>query len=285
MGKIHIKCIKTPDNFYFYDRTLDVVCKVTSSEFEALREVEVRQNIKGYEETLKRLTEQGLLKESVAESLRHPDTDNIQFFTNNHLTTLVLQLTQQCNFRCSYCVYGGNYYTREHSNQKLTWETAKKSLDFFAEKSRGEQESSICFYGGQPLLEFELIKKIVDYSEVKLKHRILSFSMTTNGDLLNDDNIDYIVKHNFRIMISLDGGESTHNANRRLKGGQPTFKKVYDNIINIKRKYPDFFNSRMTYNSVFSNSTDVEEALGLFADSGVFFCINESGLQDSMYML
>ncbi|MDY3122450.1 radical SAM protein [Suipraeoptans intestinalis] len=276
MSKVYIKCIATPDNFYFYDRFMDVVCKVSENEFNALLKVEQQQTLAGYEDSLKRLTSQGLLKESVVESVSHMDTSHLSFFAQSHLTTLVLQITQQCNFRCSYCIYGGNYFTREHSNEKMTWDLAKSAVDFYISHSFDEQEASISFYGGEPLLEFNLITQIVLYAEKRLKHKLLSFSMTTNGFLLDKHILDFLVSHNFRIMISLDGDESTHNANRKLKGGQNTFTKVYTNILTIKREYPDFFNSRVTYNAVFSNTTDLKESFNLFADSGIFSPLNIS---------
>ena len=66
---------------------------------------------------------------------KHPDLDYIQFFLQNHLDTLLLQVSQGCNLRCGYCIYSGGYDNRTHQNKMMSWDTAKRSIDFIVERS------------------------------------------------------------------------------------------------------------------------------------------------------
>ena len=72
-------------------------------------------------------------------------------------------MTQQCNLRCEYCAYSGIYDNRTHSNKRMSFETAKKSIDFFLDHSRDSESIAFGFYGGEPLLEASLIEKCIDY--------------------------------------------------------------------------------------------------------------------------
>ena len=116
----------------------------------------------------------------------------------------------------------------------------------------------ISFYGGEPLLNFEFIKEIVEYVEQKMicKHRTFAFSMTTNAMLLNKY-MDFLVKHKFHILISLDGDKS-QNSYRVNHKGQSSFERIQHNINELREKYPDFFEKNVGFNSVLHNRNSVE---------------------------
>ena len=81
--------------------------------------------------------------------------------------TLIIELTEQCNLRCSYCVFDDNYENeRSHSSKKISIDLAKKSIDDFL--TRTSDEAYIIFYGGEPLLEFKIIKELTDYAKNRL---------------------------------------------------------------------------------------------------------------------
>lgn len=76
-----------------------------------------------------------------------------------------MQVTQNCNLRCQYCVYSGSYINRVHNNKRMSVEVAKQAIDFLVKHSENSKEISIGFYGGEPLLEVPLIREVVDYAE------------------------------------------------------------------------------------------------------------------------
>ena len=158
---------------------------------------------------------------------------------------VILQVTQNCNLRCEYCVYSGSYINRVHTNKRMSFETAVKTIDFLAAHSLNCNEVSIGFYGGEPLLEIELIKKAVSYAKEVFGEKKVNFNMTTNATLLNMDIADFLVQNDFNITISLDGPRNIHNKNRIFaNSNKGTFDLIMENIALIREKYP-FFDKKM----------------------------------------
>ncbi|MFX0142212.1 MAG: 4Fe-4S cluster-binding domain-containing protein, partial [Candidatus Hodarchaeota archaeon] len=84
----------------------------------------------------------------------------------NEVGQLVLNISERCNMRCEYCAYSGSYYyNRKHSSKMMNFNTAKKVLDFYYKTNKKEKKMVIGFYGGEPLLNFQLIKRIINYIE------------------------------------------------------------------------------------------------------------------------
>jgi len=160
---------------------------------------------------------------------------------------LVLEVTQKCNFRCKYCVFSGNYlYSRNHTNLSMTYEIARKSIDFFISLVHSKNylnnpsSVSIGFYGGEPFLEFPLIEKCIDYIYDHFDKDVYIL-ITTDGSILSHKMIDFLVKRNVRLNISLDGPACEHNKNRVFHNGEGTFDAVWRNVRTIKEEYPDYF--------------------------------------------
>lgn len=100
----------------------------------------------------------------------------------------------------------------------------KKAIDFLKEHSQNAENRHIGFYGGEPLLNFELIERAVEYAK-KLFGEDMSFAITTNATLVNDKIAEYFAKNNFNIIISLDGPQEMHDANRLMVNGTGSFEK------------------------------------------------------------
>lgn len=127
------------------------------------KEIEVKGELK---DELEYLIDSGCLQ-SANENVvvEHFETSLLESLYENSLNTIILQVTQNCNLRCQYCVYSGSYINRVHNNKRMSVEVAKQAIDFLAKHSMNSKEISIGFYGGEPLLEFSLIQEIVDYAE------------------------------------------------------------------------------------------------------------------------
>jgi uncharacterized protein len=118
--------------------------------------------------------------------------------------------------------------------------TAKKAIDFFLERNGELSEVFISFYGGEPLLEFDLIKQCVSYAKSKTEGRRVKFSMTTNGTLLSESIVDFLVANDFILSISLDGSKEEHDVNRKFVNGKGSFDAIIENIKRIKKRYPKY---------------------------------------------
>jgi Arylsulfatase regulator (Fe-S oxidoreductase) len=214
MGKVLIKCIQTPMQKYFYDRSLDSVVMVNDEEYQILKTVEKTKLVP--DGVLRRFVKSGLLRETAIEEIEHPETENLHLLAEHYMGNLILQVTQQCNLRCKYCAYSGNYYNRSHTSNRMDFETAKKAIDFYLKRSEKADQLALSFYGGEPLLEFELIKKCVSYILQRKGDKKILFTMTTNGTLMTEDVIEFLVKYEFNLMISLDGDKKSHDIKSKI---------------------------------------------------------------------
>lgn len=125
-----------------------------------------------------------------------------------------------CNMKCSYC-YEGN----EKENSLLTAGMADKIISFITEKI-GESTDTIIieFHGGEPLLNFPIIKYIVEKLEKEYPQYKFIYGITTNGTICTPEIIKFLTSYcTYSLTVSLDGMESAHNSNRILKNGEPTY--------------------------------------------------------------
>jgi uncharacterized protein len=159
---------------------------------------------------------------------------------------LVLGITERCNLCCTYCCFSGKFTgQRTHSSRSMDWEIARKAISDFLENDQvGDGTYPITFYGGEPLLEFSLLQDSVQYAEkvAKTQGKTNRFAITTNGTLLTDDIIDYLVKHHFLIMISLDGPKEIHDRYRVFSDKQGSFDTIIRNLNRFIERYPFYKN-------------------------------------------
>lgn len=173
------------DKYYVYDRSSNSILKITNDLFKKLNTASY--SVIKSDRTVLEMQERGYLLPTKDFVTQHPISDRVEDLLESNLKMLVLQITQGCNLRCNYCVYGGNYKQRLHSNLQMSEEMAFKAIDFFLEHSKNTPSLIVGFYGGEPLLEYDLIKKCTKYIKNMAKGKDVRFSMTTNGTLFNED--------------------------------------------------------------------------------------------------
>lgn len=178
--------------------------------------------------------------------------DNLKHTCDNYVNQLILEVTKRCNLNCRYCVYSGIYeQSRLHENTDMNWEMAKTGLDFMIqhggkdpddhmtkrsrERKEIETDFTISFYGGEPLLNFELIRECINYSQLNAPEKKIGYAITTNGTLLSDDIIEYFIKNGVTITISFDGPKHIHDRFRIFNNGEGTHDDVFDAINRINR--------------------------------------------------
>ena len=259
--------LETPRFRYLYDVNTNVIKKISPELYEALtQKKELGEKLS---REIKALNDEGIAMPTKAETVMHPFTKFTKFATDRNMYQLVLQVTQGCNLRCSYCAFTNGEGSRHHSSKRMSWETAKKALDFFLRHTVDRNAVVISFYGGEPLLEFGLIKKCVAYADEIFEGKKHDFIMTTNATLLDDEKVDFLVEHKFRLTFSVDGPQKLHDKNRKFaKDGSGSFNTVIANIHRLLERYPDY-RPNLAVNMVMDPQCDFDEFSRLFADEAL----------------
>jgi uncharacterized protein len=187
-----------------------------------------------------------------------------------NLGQLTFEVTDACNLRCKYCGYGDLYgHYDERIDQNLSLKRATNLLEYLINLWDSNHSSSykkntyISFYGGEPLLNMPFIKEVVSWINSKeLPNCHFIFTMTTNAMLLKK-NIDFLVKNDFHILISLDGNEENHSY-RMDHSGNNSFNRVYENIRYVKDTYSNFFEKNINFNAVLHNRNNISDLIVFF---------------------
>lgn len=187
--------------------------------------------------------------------------------------SITFEVTERCNLNCKYCTYGVDYdWYDKRENNDLSYYDAISLLNYyieFAESSLNNSKKSsieIGFYGGEPLLRFDFIEKIVTYvKSLNLKRINVTFGLTTNALLLKKYS-SFLVKNNFQLTLSLDGDEK-HNAYRVFHDGKQAFGKIVENILYLKNNYPNYFDEKVLFNSVFHDKSRIDEIFTFFKET------------------
>ena len=146
---------------------------------------------------------------------------------------LCLHVAHDCNLRCKYCfAEEGEYHGRR---ALMSFEVGKKALDFLVANSGNRVNLEVDFFGGEPLMNWDVVKQLVEYgrSLEKPNNKKFRFTLTTNGILLNDEILEFVNKEMGNIVLSIDGRKEINDKMRPFRGGQgsydiivPKFQKV-----------------------------------------------------------
>ncbi len=189
----------------------------------------------------------------IPKSIKRIEFKEIKEKCENYCSHLTLSITEQCNMRCKYCVYSSSYpYDRGHSKAKMPEDTAFKAIDFFFKHSLKTENISIGFYGGEPLIYYPLLRKCVYYANrlnEKYKKNLI-FTITTNGTLLNDEIVKFLIRNRIGLAISLDGPKEIHDRYRVFKQGKGSYEAVLKNLMKLKDIDHKYFKKHVNYNVV-----------------------------------
>jgi len=261
--KPFIHLFKTPGGYYIFDVNTNAIIKTNKSVYDFLQSGQKSCDDKDIINTIDKLNARGFLSSKRVKEITHPYDDTVEYHLSNKLKMIILQVTQQCNLRCEYCAYSGNYLNRSHTNLRMSFETAKKCIDFLMDNSRDVDRVNVTFYGGEPLLEFELIKKCVHYAEEISEGKTVVFNFTTNGTLFTKEIIEFFEQHDATIAISLDGPKEINDRNRKFAvSGCGTFERISKNLEFFNENYPEYFREKVLFNTVLDRNCD-------------FSCVNE----------
>ena len=139
---------------------------------------------------------------------------------------LCLHIAHDCNLSCRYCFAAEGEYHGERA--LMSYEVGKKALDFLVANSGDRRNLEVDFFGGEPLMNWDVVKKLVEYgrSLEKPHNKKFRFTLTTNGILLNDEILEYANREMANLVLSIDGRKRIHDLMRPHKGGQGSYDEI-----------------------------------------------------------
>ena len=170
----------------------------------------------------------------------------IEEFSNNRQTVvkaLCLHIAHDCNLACRYCfAEEGEYHGRR---ALMSYETGKQALDFLIANSGNRKNLEVDFFGGEPLMNFDVVKQLVAYGreQEKLHDKHFRFTLTTNGVLLNDDIMEFANKEMDNVVLSIDGRKEVNDRMRPFRKGAGS----YDLIVPKFQKLAESRNQERYY--------------------------------------
>lgn len=284
---------KTDNNYYIYDINTNRILLVSSAMWEiadkywdyskeqiisflndkfSLIELE-----KGYSRVTDLVENHSLLSPKRFNSrIPYLSEEQVAEALSQGLQQLTLEVTESCNMRCRYCAFSGGYIdNRSHGLRQMSFQTAKGAVDLYLEKNQHtDNDLSIGFYGGEPLLQYRLIRKVISYikSLPISKLRKIRFNLTTNATLLNEEIINFLIEHEVALTISIDGPQPDHDRHRLLKNGTGSFKKVLGAIKQIHNLNPGYFENFVLFNCVTTPTSDLIALNEFFTEHPDYFC-------------
>ena len=261
---------QTPRSLYFYDTGTGKVLECNKCEYRVLTKM-IADN------SFNSITKLGMSQSELIEALEGVYNaivqENIlqappltQFYCNqnmylekcinNHLEMITLEITERCNLRCDYCAYQNyNSKFRSYGDADMPFEIAQKSIDYLISHSKEIMDPiSITFYGGEPLLRYDFIKKCISYCGEKAGNRKCSYSLTSNLTLLTKEMANYFSENNVSILVSLDGDKKA-DEHRVYANGDSSFEKALNNLQILIKAYGNKAPDLISVNSVISASS------------------------------
>ena len=140
------------------------------------------------------------------------------------IKAMCLHISHDCNLRCDYCFAGTGDFGTGH-RMEMPLEVGKKAIDFLIEKSENRRNLELDFFGGEPLMNFDVVKEIVRYARQREKEcgKNFRFTVTTNGTLLTDDRIDFINAEMHNVVLSVDGRKEVNDRVRHRVDGSGSY--------------------------------------------------------------
>ncbi|MBR3243459.1 MAG: thioether cross-link-forming SCIFF peptide maturase [Parasporobacterium sp.] len=147
------------------------------------------------------------------------------------IKAMCLHIAHDCNLACKYCfAEGGEYHS--HDRSLMSFETGKKALDFLVENSGNRVNLEVDFFGGEPLMNFDVVKQLVAYgrSIEKEKNKNFRFTLTTNAMLLDDEITEFLNQEMANVVLSIDGRKEVNDAMRITRNGKGSFDIIVPRI-------------------------------------------------------
>lgn len=163
------------------------------------------------------------------------DTTDFKYNEEGVIKALCLHVAHDCNLRCNYCFASQGDFNGERLYMDL--ETGKAALDFLVKSSGNRRNLEVDFFGGEPLMNFDVVKSLVAYgrSLEKENNKNFRFTITTNGVLLNDENMAFMNEHMDNVVLSLDGRKEVNDAMRPTSNQRGSFDTITPKFLEFAK--------------------------------------------------
>lgn len=220
--------------------------------------------------------------------------EQLQYFDKNILLRkFCLEVTEDCNYRCTYCKRTIAKDYRGHAKNNLSEENAYKGIDYYFDKytAFSQQLSAekrdlllqvvppgLSWYGGEPFLNFDLIKKTADYfksrpwEQYNIQAGDLRFSSNTNLSIMTDEILHFLVANRVHLFASLDGPADEHDRCRVFENGGGTFQLAYSNLMKIKQFDAAYFRELVSLFGVYTDGHDYHRCVEFNRNIGASSC-------------
>ena len=206
----------------FEENDKDAVVKAMNEKYSSREDI-TKEDIKECYAQVVSLKESGKL---FVEDTFEPMAGELKRKTAGVVKALCLHIAHTCNLNCAYCFASQGKYQGERA--LMSFEVGKRALDFLVENSGSRRNLEVDFFGGEPLMNFDVVKQLVQYARSieKEKGKNFRFTLTTNGVLIDDDVIDFANKEMSNVVLSLDGRKEVHDKFRVDYSGNGSWEKI-----------------------------------------------------------
>jgi len=200
----------------------DTVISAMNKKYEGRSDITEKDIEECYDQVLS-LKEQGKL---FTKDTFEPMAGHLKAKTSGVVKALCLHIAHTCNLNCSYCFASQGKYHGERA--VMSFEVGKRALDFLVENSGSRRNLEVDFFGGEPLMNFDVVKRLVAYAREIEKERgkNFRFTLTTNGLLIDDDVIEFANRECSNVVLSLDGRKEIHDRFRVDYAGNGSWERI-----------------------------------------------------------
>ena len=232
-GAVHVVDDLSYEIIALYDKNMEKneIKEKMLNKYKELKEEEIEETFR----EIDKLIEEGkLFKEDdfKGQNLDLKKRDSV-------IKALCLHVAHTCNLNCEYCFAGQGKYHGEDA--LMSFEVGKAALDFLVKNSGTRKNLEVDFFGGEPLVNFDVVKQLVKYARSIEKEagKNFRFTLTTNGVLLDDNVIDFLNKEMNNVVLSLDGRKEINDAKRKTPNGKGSYDIIVPKFQNFVKKRRD----------------------------------------------
>ena len=219
-GSVHVVDEVAYDMIGMYeDSSREQIVAAMQGKYPALSREEILEGC----EQIEQLKQAGVL---FAPDTFAPIAGQLKEKTSGVVKALCLHVAHTCNLNCSYCFASQGKYHGDRA--VMSYEVGKQALDFLIENSKGRRNLEVDFFGGEPLMNFDVVKQLVAYARSREKEcgKNFRFTLTTNGILVDDDVIDFANREMSNVVLSLDGRREVHDRFRVDHAGNGSWDRI-----------------------------------------------------------
>ena len=237
----------SPESHYYYDSGNGKVVSCTTEEKELIEDIlsnklSIKAACIANPEFGEFIKKERLFSCPEKRKFMFPTKEEFTDLLKSSCEQIILQLTEACNLRCGYCVYNEHHPEfRGFGNKNMSFEVAKRSIDYIL-KDYKREKFSLTFYGGEPLVNFDVMRKSILYTKEQYPNLKLHIAFTTNLTLLTEEMVEFFSSldgDSVDIMCSLDGPKDLHDKYRRYINGKGSFS---DAVKGFKLLLSRFYN-------------------------------------------